>query len=539
MKRKIFMIMLAAIMLTCFVSATPASAATSKNETIYASLGHDGNVQEIYVVNQLLGDYIDYGQYTDIKNLSTLSEPSINGDKIMFPDAYVEGGLYYQGTIQGELPMIFDIKYYLDGRAVPAKSLGGASGHLMIKINYRQNEKCLEKVREGLMAQIGLTLNMDNTSNIEADGGASVVVGNSVKISYTVLPGESGTAILQADVKEFEMDAISITLIKGSMSLNGLEDSIDEFQDGFDDMLDGANEMVDGTSELKDGISTLLDGVGDLSYGMSKLKNSGQEIGNGMQDYGTGLKEYLDGMKQSGDGSEQIQSGLNELSQNGSSVAAGVSQVSSGLSDLSASGQDLKALAQSLLSNPDPSVQALAQGMLQTLGGIDQLSGGLNDASSGVSQYVAGVQQTATQYDSFNGGIQTAASSASALYDGYSEMSNGYWQYYDGIKASASGAYRIYKSIKGLPDDIQLLIDGQIDFKDGIAGAKDDIESETEILRSDDTPSVSFASPNKNHPNSVQYILTTSAIELPKQQAAAETQETAENFFTRLAKLFQ
>lgn len=539
MKRRILTLLVVITILACFVSTATASAATTKNETIYASLKHDGGVQKIYIVNQLLGDYIDYGKYTDIKNLSTLSKPSINGDKIMFPDADVEGGLYYQGTMQGELPMIFDIKYYLDGRTIPAQSLGGASGRMMVKISYRQNKKCLEKVRDGLMAQIGLTLSMDNASNIVADGAASVVVGNSVKINFTALPGEDGTAILKADVDEFEMEAISITLIKGNMSFDNLEESIDEFQDGFDDMLDGANEMLDGTSELKDGISSLLDGVGDLSYGMSKLKKSGQDIGDGMQEYGTGLNEYLDGIKQMSDGSARIQAGFNELSQSGSSVAAGVSQVSSGLNNLSASGQDLKSLAQSLLSNPDPQVQALAQGMLQTLGGIDQLSGGLNDASSGVAQYVAGVQQTAEQYNTFNSGIKTAASSVSALNDGYSEMSNGYWKYYDGIKSSASGAYRMYKSIKGLPDDIQLLIDGQIDFKDGIAGAKDDIEKETEILRTDDTPAVSFASPNKNHPNSVQYILTTPAIELPKQDVAASTEENSENFFTRLAKLFQ
>lgn len=526
-------------MLACFVSATPASAATRKNETIYASLEHDGSVQEIYVVNQLLGDYIDYGKYSDIKNLSTKSEPSINGDRIMFPDSHVEGGLYYQGTIKGELPMMFNIKYYLDSRAVSAQSLGGASGHLMIKIDYQQNEKCLEKIRDGLMAQIGLTLNMDNTSNIDAEGATSVVVGNSMKINYTVLPDEDGTVILQADVKEFEMDAISITLIRGNVSFNSLEESIDEFQDGFNDMLDGANEMVDGTSELKDGILTLLDGVGDLSYGMSKLKNAGQDIGDGMQDYGNGLKEYLDGIKQFGDGSIQIQFGLNELAQNGSSVAAGVSQVSSGLNSLSASGQDLKALAQSLLSNPDPSVQALAQGMLQTLGGVDQLSGGLTEASAGVNQYVEGVQQVATQYETFNSGIQSAASNALTLNDGYNQMNNGYWQYYDGIKASSSGAYRIYKSIKGLPDDIQLLIDGQINFKDGIADAKDEIENETAILKSDDTPVISFASPNKNHPQSVQYIFTTPVIELPKEKATVAEQEESENFFSRLAKLFQ
>ena len=49
---------------------------------------------------------------------------------------------------------------------------------------------------------------------------------------------------------------------------------------------------------------------------------------------------------------------------------------------------------------------------------------------------------------------------------------------------------------------------------------------------------VSFASPDKNHPNSVQYIFMTSAIERPTAETETGDTEEDENFFTRLNDLF-
>jgi X-X-X-Leu-X-X-Gly heptad repeat protein len=282
MKLKKIAAALMALMLCGLIFAAPAYADTAtpngasvpagdseKNETVYAMLGYDGSVSDIYVVNQLLGDYTDYGSYTSIKNLSTMSEPIVEGDRITFPDANVDGGLYYQGTMEGELPMTFSLTYYMNGGAVDAGSLGGSSGHLKIEIDCAQNEKCDARVREGLIAQIMLSLDLSLAQNVVADGATTVITGNTMSIGFAVLPGQSGSFTVEADVTDFEMDAISVTLAQGS--LGGYEDSISEYEDGFDDMLSGADDMVDGTAELKDGMATLADGMGDLSYGLGRL----------------------------------------------------------------------------------------------------------------------------------------------------------------------------------------------------------------------------------------------------------------------------
>ena len=541
LKRVLVFVVAVGLCLTMLTS-TVFAADTTKNETVYAALNSDGSVSRIYVVNQLTGDYTDYGTYTDIKNLSTNSEPSMSGDKIMFPDKDVEGGLYYQGTMTGELPVTFSIGYQLDGKAVTAEELSGAKGHLVITVKAAQNALCDEAVRDGLMAQITAKLDTQYAANITAPDSTAVAVGRTVTVSYVVLPGEAGTMMIKADVQDFRMDQIAITLLKGTMAAGDIEERLDEYDDGFDEMLDGADDMVDGTTELKDGMESLADGLGDLSGGLGKLSTGGGELYDGMKEYGKNLSAYLSGVEDIVQPSADIQEGLKSLAQNGVAVTKGVSDISGGMSGLSSSSSDLKALAESLVVSADPQVAALAVGTLQTLAAIDELSGGLDSASDGLDAYVSGVEQTADGYAQFHKGIKKLADGGGKLNSAYKDILSGADDYTDGVSRSASGAKKIYKSVKGLPDDIQELIDGQLDFRDGIVTAKEEMSETTDMFIADDDPPVSFASPSKNHPMSVQYILTTPAIEKKETNTEATTtqeDETAqEDFLSRFAALF-
>ena len=512
--------------------------ASTKNETVYAMLNHDGSVSDIYVVNQLIGTYTDYGSYTEIKNLTTSSVPSIEGDQIAFSDTNVDGGLFYQGTMDAPLPMIFGITYRLDGKKIAAEDIAGKSGHLVIEMTYDVNEDCDADVRDGLMAQIVMTLGSGTARNVAAADASTVLAGSALQVAFTALPGESGMATVEADVTDFEMDPISITLIKGMPSMGTVEESIDGLEDGFDELYDGAGTMVDGTTELKDGMTSLRDGAGDLSDGLSQLSGAGDDIANGLNTFSDNLSAFANGINDAADGSAQIKTALSDLAAGGSSVSGGVDAVSDGLSGLCASSADLKTLATSMLANPDPSVQALAQGVLETLGAADALSAGLAQASQGVADYVDGVQQTADAYTVFNDGMEASATGADQLYNGFTSLNEGFEEFNDGLGSSADGAYRLYRGVRGLPNSVQELIDGQIDFQDGIAQARDDIAEQTESLTSDDTTPVSFASPDKNTPNSVQYILTTPAIKVTQTTEEETDTEKEETFFTRLADLF-
>ncbi len=535
-KKIISILAITALVMTAFIS--PAYAATEKNETVFGILGSDGSVKNIYVVNQLLGDYVDYGSYTQIKNLSSDTQPTVTGDKITFPDDEISGGLYYQGTMEAQLPVTFDISYSLDGKEIQASELGGSDGHMKIEIDYAVNDKCDERLTEGIIAQIMITLNMNLASDIDYHDGTSVIVGNTMTISYTSLFEESGSAVLEADVKDFEMDSISISLLKGAFSLGDFESTIDSFKDGFIDMQDGAGELIDGTTELKGGISSLVGGIRKLSSGMNELEKAGDDIADGNSSYAAGLKQYTDGVFALSGGSSQIKNGLDDLAANGDAISAGVSQASSALKSLDSSSAELAALAQSLLTSSDPSVQALAQGTLEALSGVSEISGGLSSASAGLESYAGGVSQAAAGYADFDEGLQQLSGSSGQIYKGFKDLSSGFDGYLSGISQTSSGLKSLYSSIKVLPSDIQQLIDGQIEFKKGIAEANDEITSETQVLDTSQSI-VSFASPDKNKPSSVQYVLITPAIEKPDEAQEQTADESPDNFFTRFADLFR
>lgn len=514
---------------------------TSKNETVYVLLNSDGSVDRIYVVNQLFSEYTDYGTYADINNLSTTSVPTVKGDKITFPDEYVEGGLYYQGTMTGELPLKFDIGYMLNGQLISAESLAGATGRLKLSITASPNEKCDSAVREGLMAQITVQLDTRCAESITAPDATVVTVGKTATISYVVLPDESGILTVTADVHDFHMDAITMTLLKGTIVASGIDEKLDEFDDGLDDMLSGASDMVDGTTELKDGMSSLVNGMDSLSSGLGKLNTSKKSLTGGMSEYGDKLDGYFAGVESLAQVSADINSGLSSLSENGEAIAKGISDVSAGLSGLSDGSAQLKALANALAGSADPNVAALASGALQTLGAVEGLADGLESASAGLDGYVSGVTQVAAEYGQFHGGLQDLAAGGSQLGGAYDEILSGVKEYTGGVSKSAAGIKKLYNAVKSLPDDIQSLIDGQIEFRDGIATARDEINEAVNLFVPDDNPPVSFASPKKNSPASVQYILTTPAIENKKVPATQQTEEitVSENFFTRLAALFK
>ena len=535
-KKIVSIIAIVALIMSVFIA--PAYAASEKNETVYGILNADGSVESVYVVNQLLGDYVDYGSYTQIKNLSSDTQPTIEGDKITFPDEEISGGLYYQGTIDAELPMTFEINYYIDGKKIDASDLGGASGHLKIKIDYAINDKCDERLTDGIIAQIMITLNMDLASNINYYDGTSVITGNTMTISYTSLFEESGIAQIEADVTDFEMDSISISLLKGAFSLGDYENTIDSFKDGFLNLEDGAGELIDGTTELKGGIKSLVGGVKKLSSGLVELDKAGEQLSEGNSSYAAGLRQYTNGVLALSGGSSQIKSGLNDLASNGSAVASGVSQASSSLASLSSSSSDLAALAQTLLASDDPSVRALAQGTIDTLSGVSGISAGLSSASSGLESYTAGVSQAASNYAAFDAGIAQLAGNSNDIYTGFESISSGFNKYSAGLSDASNGLKSLYSSIRSLPGDIQLLIDGQVEFKDGISEANEEITNETDVL-TNTSAVVSFASPDKNNPSSVQYILITPAIKKPDEAQSEAASEQTENFFTRFADLFK
>ncbi len=82
-------------------------------------------------------------------------------------------------------------------------------------------------------------------------------MGSDKQISYTILPNKGIDTSITADVKDFEMDAVSI---------NGVNLNLDIDID--------SSEISDEVAELNDGVTKIDDGANSVSDGFDKEQNS-------------------------------------------------------------------------------------------------------------------------------------------------------------------------------------------------------------------------------------------------------------------------
>ena len=138
-----------AALLTAALGFTPVTALAAedftKEEVVYVSLGQDGAVQEINVVNIFdlpeAGRIVDHGAYESVLNMTTTDPIDYDGETAVI-DAGA-GRLYYEGKLKStDMPWTVSIRYYLDGREYTAQELDGMSGALEIHLQVSKNPAC-------------------------------------------------------------------------------------------------------------------------------------------------------------------------------------------------------------------------------------------------------------------------------------------------------------------------------------------------------------------------------------------------------------
>jgi X-X-X-Leu-X-X-Gly heptad repeat protein len=506
MKKIIPVIISAILLLTLVVPAAAAdSAPTGKGEVVYGILGLDGSVESIYVVNIFnTGAVTDYGDYADVKNLTNTDPITHNGDVITIHSSADQ--LYYQGTLTTrELPWDFAVSYTLNGKEAAASDLAGASGALSIHIRATQNPDTDSVFFDNYALQIGLSLDTRLCGNIKADGATVADAGTDKQLSYIVLPGKGADIAVSADVHDFEMDA---------MTLNGIKLKVDMDID--------ASEFSDEIRQLADAIAELDGGAGDLLDGVRQLND-------GMTEYLAGLQTY--------------KNGLGDLSSGASQVASGISGLAAGLGELATQGDALVTGAQSIQQAAFDAVNAQLAGM-----GLPALT---PDNYSAVLSGNASLAAVKAQLDNavlFTQGVLGYTSGVDQLKAGAVELSGGASQLSSALSQAASGAHDLYDGAAQLNTAIGSLREGLAEYKNGTAelqGGTKDMDSQiseqidqllSEISGGDEVKS--FVSDKNTDVDSVQFVLKTGAIEIPKTDDTAPVQEKEPTFWDRLLALF-
>lgn len=478
-----------------------------KEEAVYGILGYDGMINQLYVVNGLKGLSQDYGQYTAVENMTTLSGMTLSEDLVTMPN--YEDLFYYQGTMTGhESPWVFDIVYRIDGVEVKGQDLAGKSGALEMVIQVNQGDIEKAYFYEHFALQISVALSGQVARQVVAEGATLVDAGGDKQIAFTVLPGNGAECVITADVADFEMDPIMINGVRMVFDIdvdtNLLDEQIGELTEAVEALDDGAIELKDGLNQIAEGLELYKEGVNAYQIGMSDFAAGGDELQLG-----------LDG----------IAYGLSELTTNGEQLKQGIEAFEYGL--LLQTQQQLQAM--------NPEFPALTkENYVAILSSDESLAPVLEQLSQSLLL-------TASMTDYING--------VGAMEQGVIQFGEGLDTYIDSADALAMAAYDLYLGAEEMNNGLQAIAAGMVDFQSGTAEFRtntsdmdEQIAEEMGLMMNqfmgDDAPLESFASDKNETIDSVQFFYRTGAITKPEVVEVIQVEEEKETFWTRLLKLF-
>lgn len=336
----------------------------SKEESVYVKADASGNVKKTtvseWLKNPEKGTISDTSELKDIKNVKG-DETFETGSNNNVSWKSEGNDIYYQGTIDKELPVDVKVSYKLDGKSISPKDLKGKSGKVEIQFSYDNKSKQTVNVNgEDVEMYTPFTmvsammLSSDEYSNVSVENGKLISDGDKNIVVGVAFPGLANnlnlkdldmdidipeTVTITADVKDATVGT-SITMASAELmnefglddidSFDDLQDSIDDLEDATNQLVDGSKEAADGSKELadragtlNDGAGTLASGAGTLADGVNTLDEKSGTLVSGVNTLASGVQAYTGGV-------EELYAGSNKLAVGAESAATGAAGVATG-----------------------------------------------------------------------------------------------------------------------------------------------------------------------------------------------------------------
>lgn len=566
----------------------------TKDEVIYGNLDLYGQPKNLYVVNSFHvtspGYFIDYGTYTDVRNLTNLMDiEQIDGHQIRF---YAEEGeFYYQGELEGKtLPWDFTLTYLFNGEEVNPKEIAGQSGKLEIHIETSAREDVDPLFFEHYLLQISLTLDPEIFKDIQAPKGTEANAGKDKQISFTVLPEQEGEFIVSAQVSQFEMDPIEFSAVPANIAFDSPD--VGDMTEGFTTLSDAIREINKGVTELNRGIEELHGGTTELSKGSTQFKEGMVELNQSSPDLVEGSREIKNALKSIEQGLMEAPdmpdvSELEKLPQTLREIAKGLGGIAERFEDLQEgfdhmrsdleeaidripnrrlSEKDVEELYASDLSSDTIETLMENYAAAQTIRSIYE-----NDRVQGIYQAVAdilkGIPEEMKRTESFlhlladgmegSLGQLDELEALQELQDGLQTLASEYENFHDGLMQFTGGVGDLTSAYDELDEGIQELPHGTSQLRDGANLLKegtnelyeetsdlpDQMESEIDKFLeeydfADFTPT-SFVSEKNKDVEVVQFVLQTERIKAKEDDGDEVVEGEKKSLWKRFLDLFR
>ena len=529
---------------------------TGKEETIYVYAEADGSVSSIHVNERLknkdgLDELEDESRLSDIKNTKGYEEYTIDASGKMVWAA--EGNdIYYEGTLDEELPFSMKVTYYLDDEETDPESLAGKSGWVRIRFEYDISQMAQievgSKIEEvhipfGMMTSIALPEDRFgkvtvNKGRVTRSGGNIMVTGMTIPYVESDINSDDDEDDSFFEVKAytsgFELDETITYVMSDVMSEIDLfeDDDSGDLRESMNDLQEGMDDVEEGSYDLNDGIGELQSGASELAGGAEDLKKGTKELYDNYLDYYdavNNLKSGIDELKEGGDSLSEGISQLSVLPENIESLSDALKSMRSSLetqytyenggkapqtySDSEKEEAAMQAALQAYSANPGdignyhlymyysvdlmvkglPDSKALKEQVGQLSSGADALAGGLGEASTGIKQI-----RKASK--SIKNGIYRIYEGNAQLADATDELSNG-------ADALKSGSYELSKAIGELNES------GVSEVTEELGSDMPDVMDRTNAIQELGEEYKNYAGAITDDGNSVTFVLVTESIE--------------------------
>ncbi|MBU5468049.1 YhgE/Pip domain-containing protein [Virgibacillus sp. MSJ-26] len=565
---------------------------STKDEVIYGNLDANGKTKDMYVVNTFHvtkpGKIVDYGNYSDVRNLTNLSDIEQTTDnEIQFQSDEEE--FYFQGQLENQpLPWDISITYLLDGKEVTPDELAGQSGDFEIQLKTSENKDVDSTFFENYLLQISLTLDPLVFNDIQAPEGTEANEGKNKQISFMVLPDQEEELILTAHVNDFKMDPIDISAVPANIAIEdpdignmtgdmeSLSDAIhqvnsgmEELNNGITELSSGAEELSNGSTEYRNGMDELNQSSGELVEGSKQIRDVLNEVSGALQsspdmpEMGE-MKDLPAGFRDMAEGLRAAAGGLDELKENYDEAWDALSGAIDGIPNSNISEKDIEKLYGSGAdkNTVDELVKTYeaAQKVKQT---YDAVKDGFNVVSGALNESTKPLQEMANQIDSIADGMESGMKdlenfdALTELQDGISTMAseyntfhNGLIDYTEGVGTLATNYQDIDAGIKELSEGTSSLNSGAAELTEGTNELhnetndlpdemQDKIDELMEDYENSDFEPQSFVSDKNKKVDVVQFVLQTEKIEVEEPETEDVEEEEHKSMWDRFLDLFR
>lgn len=459
------------------------TARNGKDETVYVLASADGSVDKIIVsdwVQNARGDALidDVTRLTGIENVKGNETYTLGGENACVWDAR-GNDIYYQGSIEEELPVSVAVSYTLDGRSVSPEELAGKSGKVTIRFDYTNNQYEMvsvngrqEKIYVPFAMLTGVLLDNEVFTNVSVSNGKIVNDGDRTIVAGLALPGLRDSLGLDrddldlpeyveitADAKDFALET-TVTLaanglFRGELDGNEKLDELDGLDGKLDELTDAMAQLIDGSSQLYDGLCTLLDRSKELVSGIDQLAAGAAQLKQGADGLSAGASQLQAG-------AAALTQGLDALAQNNDTLNGGAAQVF----------QTLLATANAQLAAAEVQAPELTvENYAQVLEGVIAAAG-----ESPAGQQVAALKASLDSYNGFYQGLQSYTAGVTQAQAGAGELSSGMDSLKTGADSLSAGAGQLYDGILTMQSGAPALINGVTQLRDGAMELSDGLK---------------------------------------------------------------